>query len=693
VDAFRDDKPPSARNELSGVVHGPAVQARDVHGDIHLHAAPREIRVPRCLPPRPAAFVDREPLLERFTAFRADSVDGPLVIVISGPGGVGKTALALHWLHSVADEYEHGQLFYDLADDAGGPVTAERVLPAFLRDLGVEPGRVPADVAEQAARYRSITADRRIAVFLDNAVTAGQLRHLLPATTYSTVVVTSRWRLSGLVANGARPVLLDALDDRAARELLAVPAGDRAMDDTQSLATLAALCGRMPLALRIVGGQLAEHPRRSLARTVARLADENRRLSALTAEDLSVRTGFELSYRELPPAAARLFRLAGLHPGRDFGVAAAAALADLDEDTAEELLDVLLRANLVIESGDDRFQLHDLLRLYARECAERDETPDESDAALRRVIDWYLAAAAAADLTLMPGRWRLGPAFATAHPLAGKAAAWAWLERERENLRAAVVAAHARQWDERVWWLCEALWYLYFLRKYYADWDATHRLGVAAAVRCGDRRAEGRMRCQLGFALIGQGRLDEAAAEFTAARAADRAAGHRRGEATALESLGLLGLRRSQYDQAVDALEANLEIAEELGEDRRAILLARHHLGRARSAAGDQDAAFALLRQLPDDFAELPDVYNQARALTSLGEAWLRARQPRAAEELLGRALEIMRAEGAREQQADVLVLLAEAAGQTGDAEAQRIRRAAAKALYEEIGSPRAGEM
>jgi tetratricopeptide (TPR) repeat protein len=690
VDGYRDDQPPW-RNELSGQVYGPSIQARDVHGGVHVHVRPKEIPIPRCLPAPPALFVNREPILEWFNAARVIRPAGPPLLVVSGPGGIGKTALVLHWLHSIAGEYDHGQLYFDLGDtDTGEPVTASRVLPVFLRLLGVEPDRVPADIAEQAALYRSITADRRIAVFLDNAVTAGQLRHLLPASPNSVVVVTSRWRLSGLVADGARLVVLDPLDDTAAARLLTAMAGDRARDDPELVTTLAGLCGRVPLALSIVGCHLAVHTDRSLARIVTQLTDESRRLTALTiGDDLSVRASFETSYRALSPEDSRVFRLAGLHPGRDFGVAAVAALAGLDEATAESSLRALVDANLVTATDDERFHLHDLLRLYARQCAEREETPNARDAALRRVIDWYLDSAAAADLTLMPKRWRLSPAYDRVSPLADERAALAWLERERDNLRAAVIAADAQRWNEHVWWLCEALWYLYFFRRYYEDWIATHLMGVAAAVRCGDRPAEGRMRCQLGFALIGQARLDDAAREFTAAREADRTAGHRRGEATALESLGLLALRQERYGEAVEALEENLKINEEVGDDERATLLARHHLGRARSAAGDQDRAFELLRPLPEEFARLPDAYNQGRALTSLGETYLRARQPPAALPLLTEALDIMRSAEAREQQADVLVLLAEA---VEDAQARRAYRAEAKALYEEIGSPRAAE-
>ncbi|MDL4772274.1 tetratricopeptide repeat protein [Actinomadura xylanilytica] len=404
-----------------------------------------------------------------------------------------------------------------------------------------------------------------------------------------------------------------------------------------------------------------------------------------------MRAKFEDSYRELSPEAARLFRLLGLHPGGGMGIDAAAALAGRTEEDTADLLDLLVDGHLVAETGDGRFRLHDLLRVYARECAERDETQDGRDAALRGVLDFYLAGAAAADRTLGPGRWRLGPAYDGVRPLAGKADAWEWLDAERENLRAAVEAAHARGWDEHVWWLCEALWYFYFLRKHYRDWIDTHELGVESAVRCGDGAAEARMRTQLGSALAGRHRVDEAVREYTAARDAARAAGHRQGEATAVESLGLELLGQERWDEAAEALETNVRLAGETG-DPHAILLARHHLGRALSGVGDRDRALELLEPLPDAFVALaePDRYNRGRALTSLGQEYLRRDRPDAAVNFFGQALEIMRAERAAEQQADLWCHLADAARLRRDPDAERAALAEARPLYESLGSPRA---
>jgi tetratricopeptide (TPR) repeat protein len=307
-------------------------------------------------------------------------------------------------------------------------------------------------------------------------------------------------------------------------------------------------------------------------------------------------------------------------------------------------------------------------------CADFEEpfrklAPDQA----RRVLDHYLEDAAAAELTLDPGRWRLAPVFRDVRPLASKDAAWDWLEGERANLRTAVEVAHERGWDEHVWWLCEALWSLYFLRGYYGDWVATHEMGARSAVRISDGAAEARMRIQLGFALSARSRGDEAVREFAAARDVAHAAGDPRGEAAAIEGLGLESLRRERWDEARETLEDDLRRAEASG-DERAILLARHHLGRVACGSGDLVHAADLLEPLPDAFLALdhPDRYNRGRALTSLGEVCLRRRLPDIAINFFGQALEIMRAERADVQEADVWRHFAEAARFRSDPDAER---------------------
>ncbi|MFC5751983.1 hypothetical protein [Actinomadura rugatobispora] len=392
--------------------------------------------------------------------------------------------------------------------------------------------------------------------------------------------------------------------------------------------------------------------------------------------------------RDPPPGAAGLPGLLAVHPGGSFGTGAAAALAGRSEDETGELLDALVRRGLLAVDEEGR---HRRFRKPSDEPTGRAPSPDERDAALGRVLDWYLSGVAAADLTLGPGRWRLGPAYERVHPLDAKDDAWEWLESERANLRAAVEAAHAHARDEHAWWLCEALWHLYHLRGLYRDWIDTHELGVASAVRCGDPRAEARMRTQLGYALLGQARAGDAVREFTAARDAARSAADGRGEEEAAEALGRALLEQERRDEAFEVLETAVRLAEGTG-DRRALLSARRHLGGAAGDAGDQARAMELLGPLPDDFLALdpPDRYGRARALTGLGRAYVRARRPDTAINFFGQALVIMQAERAVERQAGLWCRFADAARVRRDPDAERAALAEALPLYEAVESPRA---
>ena len=308
-----------------------------------------------------------------------------------------------------------------------------------------------------------------------------------------------------------------------------------------------------------------------------------------------------------------------------------------------------------------------------------------------RDLDRYVSEAAAADLTLDPGRRRLSPVAGRVGPLDAEDAAWSWLESERAGLRAAVETAHAHGHHDRVWWLCEALWNLYRRRGLYDDWIATHELGVDAAVHCRDPAAEARMRTQLGHALLGRDRVEDAAGEFTAAREAARSAGHRPGEEEAAEGLGRALLDLGRRDAAVAILEDAVRLAEE-ERDPRALLSARRGLGDAAVDEGDLDRAVELLRPLPGGFLALdpPDRDGRARALTGLGRACVRARRPDTAVNFFGQGLVIMWAERAVEDQAALWCGFADAARVRRDPDAERAALAEALPLYEAVGSPRA---
>ncbi|MBY8850405.1 NTPase, partial [Saccharothrix sp. MB29] len=330
-----------------------------------------------------------------------------MLAVLSGPGGIGKTALALQWAHDVGDLFGDGQLYVDLAGFSGArPVLPEEALGLFLRGLGVPPREVPADLAEQAALYRSLTADKKLLVLLDNACSAAQVRPLAPNSPSSAVLVTSRSRLTGLVAEGARLLDVGPLATSSALRLLAKVVGRRVDDEPDPAKALVRMCGGLPIAVRVAAARLATRPKWSVRKVLAELGDERRRLSLLSAPELSVQTTFDLSYRALHPPAATLYRRLGLHPGQEFGASVAASVLDAGEDpltSLEELVD----GNLVESVGEGRYRFHDLLRLHARNKADAEEGAAELDRVVRRMVEWYLMGAMAADRVVTPHRRRL----------------------------------------------------------------------------------------------------------------------------------------------------------------------------------------------------------------------------------------------------------------------------------------------
>ncbi|MDH6575801.1 NB-ARC domain-containing protein [Kitasatospora sp. MAP5-34] len=655
---------------------------------------------PRLLPAVAAHFTNRVRELGALTRAweeRADS-PAPKVIALTGIGGIGKTSTVLRWLADLVGQFPDGQLFvYLRGGSAASATTPDEALAALLGHLGVHPEHVPPTLERKAELFRTLTAERRILLLLDDALNYAQLHHLLPASPHSLTVVTARRLLPELVRErGAAHVPLAPLDEAASLALLARLAGpERVTGQREDAEVVAASCGGSPLALCTVGSRLAVRSHLTLAAVAAEFAaaDATADAEQQGAED-PVRQNLDAAYRELSPDAQRLHRLLALHPGPDCSVPVAAAALGEHPDAAG-LLAELAELHLVEETALGRYRQHDQVRAHAARLAAAEEGPARSGAAVRRMISRYLRLAAAADLVVMPLRWRLGPVYRSlaAEPLVQAAAsaeqALAFLERERPNLAAAVRAAEEYGFSELVWQLCEALWSLYFMRGHHQEWAETHRLGARAALECGEVSAEARMRNQRGFALVGLGLFGEAEQEYRAAARLDAEAGHVLGRASAIESLGLMMLRQQQYDEAAEAFREAAEVLTGSG-DPRALALLAHHLGRAMAGQGHYPAALAQLSAARTALAALPDPYNEARALTSIAEAHLAAGRPAEAREPLTAALAIMTERGAKTQEAYVAELLAAVARAEGDrtAEADRLRRALA--VYAETGAPAA---
>jgi DNA-binding SARP family transcriptional activator/tetratricopeptide (TPR) repeat protein len=658
---------------------------RDERGlDLPTPVAPppaRSTSVPRQLPAAVRAFVGRAGQLKELnelptlvTAGSSDTSGAGVVAVIAGTAGVGKTALALQWAHQVAGWFPDGQLFADLHGySPAGPVRPAEALGQFLRALGVEPDRVPVDVEEAAGLYRTLLADQNVLVVLDNAVSAAQVRPLLPGTGTSMALVTSRDRLTGLVAHdGAHHVALDALTPTEARELLVAILGHRRVDAEPGAVTeLARLCAYLPLALRVTAANLAHRPALRVADHIAELAAGSL-LTALAVEGdtLPVRAAFDQSYLSVSEPARRLFRLLGPAPGYDITVDAAAALLDTTPDVAGNLLHRLAAAHLVGEPVIGRFTFHDLLRQYATERAERDDPEAERTAASRRLADWRLHTTRDAARALHPRMLLLSlPATTTTRPpapaFAARADALAWLDAERPNLVAAV--RHAAEYGppEVAWSIADSMRGYLRAGQFPADWRTVADCGLGAARAAGEARAEAI--CQLSLANLGLylGDYQQAVDSYASASTLAARAGWPECEFASANGRGLVHARSGRLDQAVEDFTQALALGEVIGgEDKRVSPLG--NLGGVHLDRGEPRKAIACLEQALAICRRTGDRNGQAIQLANLGEAYLLLGQVEQALAHTTEAVAAHREAGDGGGEADALRQLADAHREAG---------------------------
>ncbi|MEU7834134.1 helix-turn-helix domain-containing protein [Nonomuraea sp. NPDC049129] len=412
--------------------------------------------MPRQLPPGPAHFVGRSKELRTLDGMLTTDEQimrtGPKVVVIAGCAGIGKTALAVHWAHLVADRFHDGQLYVNLRGFAPSaePADPAEAIRSFLGALGVVPQQIPAGADAQAALWRSVVNGMRLLIVVDNALDAGQVRPLLPGGSGCLVIVTSRNQLPGLVAAGASPLVLEPLSNGDSLRLLAERLGAARVVAAQKAAKeIAAGCAGLPLALSVVAARASIHPDFSLDDLAVEADAASSWLDVLSCEDpfADVRSAFSWSYRTLGAAAARMFRLLGMHPAPDIGVPAAASMCGLPVRQARALLAELHRAHLIAESVPGRYQLHDLMRAYAVELAAAQESRTERHQAERRIFDHYLLTSLAAShqLTGLPhDSIPVDPLALNVRPesIATYQQAMEWYQREHRTLLALV--DHAR---------------------------------------------------------------------------------------------------------------------------------------------------------------------------------------------------------------------------------------------------------
>lgn len=637
-------------------------------------------------------FVNRTDELGQLNAILTGRDGGEVVVsvhVVAGTAGAGKTSLVLRWAHQVKDRFPDGQLFVNLRGyDPREPVTAEQALRGFLRALGVASGDVPQDVDDAAGLYRSLLADRRMLIVLDNAAAVGQVRPLLPGSGDNLVLVTSRNRLAALaIRDGARRITLGTLPEPEAVALLrAVTRDYRPGDDPDKLTELARLCAHLPLALRIAAERAASHPHLSLDDLLADLHDESALWDALSTgiddEAEAVRTVFAWSYRALPSHSGQLFRLLGLHPGAEFGLHAAAALAGLTLSRARQLLDDLVGAHLLEQTGPDRYQFHDLLRAYASDQAHDEEPTEQREAALRRALDWYLHTADAAQTWLQPGEDHM-PLPETTTPLPPLAfadydAAADWAERERATFPYLVRAAAAGGLHQHAWQLTATLWNALSASASFADWLDFAPVGLASAEQVNDTNGQLLLLNQLGMSHRSVHQLDQAVNYLNRALALARAAGNRVEEAHALNLLGLIHLQARQLESAAGHFEQAITIFREVGGDRWAASALSNVAGAHLEAGHFQEADTAIQAAL--------SAHRAMDSQQSIGNAlWLTAQLHRerheidAAREAIDEALTIALNLRNRGLEGFWLLTLGDiqcAAGQHGDALASYQRSA-----------------
>jgi DNA-binding SARP family transcriptional activator/tetratricopeptide (TPR) repeat protein len=697
----------AARRQLTtelGVEPGPAL--RQLHQqiltaapDLQLPAIAELVSVapapvtPRQLPAVTHHFVGRGPELAALSQLvePAGRAGGAAVVaVIGGTAGVGKTTLALHWAHREAGRFPDGQLYVNLRgfDPSGHPVAPPEALRSLLDGLGVAPERIQPDPDSRAALYRSMLAGRRILVLLDNARDADQVRPLLPGSPGCLVLVTSRTQLTSLSATvGALPVVLGMLTGPEARDLLGLHLGPRVRADPGAADDLAGICARLPLALAVTAARAAARPELPLAQLAASLRGTQDRLGALTAGDSAtdIRAVFSCSYLDLRPAAARIFRLLGLHPGPDISAPAAASLADVPPRQAQQVLGELTAAHLLTEHAPGRYALHDLLRAYAAEQAEAADAEPARRGARHRVLDHYLHTAHAAALLLNPTRDVIaldppGPGVRP-EPLPDPARALAWFQAEHKVLLAMITQAGDAGFDVHAWQLPFELTNFLDWQGHWPDWAATQRSALAAAQRLGDELGQAHAHHHLGYAyarlgthadahqhlsralslyqrlgyLVGQARVHhircmehnqrsrhpEALADGLQALRLYQQAGHDRGRAGALNAVGWSHAQLGNYHEAVTFSVQALTMHRALG-NQHGQATTLDTLGYARHHLHEYDEAIACYQQALALCAELGDRDAQADTLTHLGDAQHDAGQIQAAADSWQRALRIL---------------------------------------------------
>jgi DNA-binding SARP family transcriptional activator/tetratricopeptide (TPR) repeat protein len=673
---------------------------------LHLHTAilrvgqqaavedPPRTGIPAQLPAAVTPFLGRAvelDQLDRVVDAAGERPDAVVIIALCGTAGVGKTALAVHWAHRVRPRFPDGQLYVNLRgfDGVGAAVSPATAIRRFLDALDVPATRIPTDLDAQAALYRSLLADRRMLIVLDNARDAEQVRPLLPGSPECLVLITSRDRLTGLVAGeGAHPVILDVLSAAEARNLFAVRLGaGRVVAEAAAVDKIIDVCAGLPLALAVVAARAATHPDLPLTALVDELVEPRTRLEALAGTDpaTDVRTVFSWSYQALTNATARLFRLLGLHPGPDISLAAVSSLAAVPSLRVRPLLGELLNAHLIAEHTPGRYTFHDLLHAYAHQLAHRHDPNGERHTAAQRILDHYLHTAYGAARLLHPQRDPIiltpPQSGVTPEHFSDHAQALTWFSTEHQALLACVDHAAQARLDQYVWQLAWTLADFLDRQGHWHDRVAVQRHALAASQRQADPATRALAHRHLARAYRQVGRHNDARIQFGLAldlyrRSGDRAGeaathhnlsalyerqgnhhdalhharqavdlyqacGHETGHANALNAAGWCQAHLGEHHQGIALCQQALAIQQAIG-DRPGQAATFDSLGYIHDQLGERDHAVDRYRSAIARYQDLGDRYHEAETLASLGNTHAAAGRHGTARQAWQQALTIL---------------------------------------------------
>jgi DNA-binding SARP family transcriptional activator/Tfp pilus assembly protein PilF len=681
-----------------GIEPGPELRqmhARILARDPGLDFATRDAArpAPSQLPGDVPAFTGRADDLAELDLLTAGS-SAMTIVVVSGTAGVGKTTLAVRWARQAASAFPDGQLYVNMRGyDPGQPVRPADALAGFLRALGMAGQDVPQGNDERAAAYRSLLDGRRVLVLLDNAASVEQVRALLPGCPSCLVVVTSRDSLAGLVArHGARRLELDVLPLGDAVGLLRTLIGGRVDAETRAATTLAGQCARLPLALRVAAELAAANPHSRLDELIVELADERRRLDLLVAggdEHTEIRGVFSWSYRQLPTDVARAFRLVGLHPGPDIDAYAVAAMTGVSVTQARDDLTLLARAHLLQPSTAGRYEMHDLLRAYARQLATAHDGDAARDEALIRLYNHYLGAAASVMDTLFPAEKQYRPRIPDGSPpapsLVSAAEARAWLDARRATLVAVAVHMATEGAPGHATRLAATLYRYLETGGHFVDAVTIHSHARDASRLIGDRAAEATALTNLGIICWRQGRYQEAAGYHREAMAASLEIGDRIGEAIAVSNLGIVYERQGSYAESTDSYRRGLGLFRGAG-DRSGEARTLGNLGSVAARQGQYKQAVGWYQQALALFREIGDRTGEASALPDLGFAYQRQGHHEQAVDCFRQALVLFKESGDRTGEIEALNGVGEMLLSTGRPNEARAEFNAALTLASQIG-------